>query len=388
MPISTVNWLWIGNRSLLDPTPNTSITVAQRNAIGGYSASGSTEIVPTAVTGDYQQVGATGEAFQFATVWDAPRANVRPTLFSYSTNSGEVSQTTMISAFRVEMRIQTASEPDAFRTEPATLVQMQNGDLFFRPTATAAAGWADITRVYGIEIAAVSQTVGDSFGLISHTTSFRPGIFDVAFPCFAADTLIETAEGPCRAGALRVGQMVRTAGGGFQPILWIGSRRLDGIDLARRPQLRPVRIAPGALAPGVPRQPLILSRQHRVLVRSPVAVRMFGSEEVLIAAAHLTDVPGIEPVEECDSITYVHFMFDCHRIVLAEGAAVESLYAGPQALTMLPAPCRNEILALFPELAAGRLPLPAHPLIDGRRGRKLARRHAAKGRALLGSPRA
>lgn len=109
----------------------------------------------------------------------------------------------MNSAFGVRMQVQTASDPDVFRTEPATLVQMSNGDLFFRPNSAAVASWSDITRVYGIQMASVDQSTTASDGSINHATSFRPDIFDIAFPCIAAETLVQTSSGLREAGALR-----------------------------------------------------------------------------------------------------------------------------------------------------------------------------------------
>ena len=71
---------------------------------------------------------------------DATSRSIAPTRFSYTTDAGSVTGATMNSAFGVRMQVQTASDPDVFRTEPATLVQMSNGDLFFRPNSAAVAG--------------------------------------------------------------------------------------------------------------------------------------------------------------------------------------------------------------------------------------------------------
>ena len=49
----------------------------------------------------------------------------------------------------------------------------------------------------------------------------------------------------------------------------------------------------GALGNGLPRRDLLVSRQHRMLVRSSIAGRMFGDKEVLVAAHHLTALPGV-----------------------------------------------------------------------------------------------
>ena len=63
----------------------------------------------------------------------------------------------------------------------------------------------------------------------------------------------------------------------------------------------------------------------------------------------------------CAQVTYVHFMFDAHEIVMAEGLASESFLFGDYLCNETSA-LRAEIIALFPEF--------------GRRGFRCARRGA------------
>ena len=50
---------------------------------------------------------------------------------------------------------------------------------------------------------------------------------------------------------------------------------------------RPIRIRAGTLGNGLPEADLIVSPQHRVLVRSGIARTLFGADEVLVAAKQL-----------------------------------------------------------------------------------------------------
>jgi hypothetical protein len=204
------------------------------------------------------------------------------------------------------------------------------------------------------------------------------GVIDLGHVCFAAGTRIATPRGEVPAGALRAGDAVETRDNGVQVLRWIGQRRLSAAELARRPKLRPVRIAAGALGPGCPRRELVVSPQHRLLVEGRIAERMFGAPEVLVAAIHLTRLPGIAVDAAAEDVSYVHLLFDRHEIVAAEGAAAESLHTGPEALKALSPAARAEIAALFPDLARP----PARPLVPGARARRLAARHAANRRAL------
>jgi hypothetical protein len=106
---------------------------------------------------------------------------------------------------------------------------------------------------------------------------------------------------------------------------------------------------------------------------------MFGVDEVLVAAKHLTSLPGVDQIEDCAEVTYVHFLLENHEVVFANGAMTESMYSGVQALDMVGAEARAEILSLFPELDdPAHVATPARMLVEGKNGRKLAARLAKK----------
>lgn len=206
------------------------------------------------------------------------------------------------------------------------------------------------------------------------------------FPCFVRGTMIETEFGAIAVENLSEDMRVWTRDNGLQPIRWIGSRRLGADALARNEELKPIRIRAGALGNGTPTQDLIVSQQHRILVRSRIALKMFGSHEVLVAAKQLLQIPGIDIVTDTVEVEYFHFLFDRHEVVLSNGAETESLFTGPEALKALGPAVAQEIFTLFPELKnreAGYVPAGARHLASGRMGRKLAVRHLQNGRALV-----
>ncbi len=161
-------------------------------------------------------------------------------------------------------------------------------------------------------------------------------------PCFVAGTLIETDRGEVAIEDLAVGDMVRTADHGFQPVRWIGRSLSDA-----RGDHAPVVFAPGAIGNG---RELRLSPQHRVLVQGWQAELYYGCDEVLVPAKHLID--GKRVVQErADTVLYLHLLFDRHEIVFSEGVASESFFPGDQIMLQDRA-VRAELLALFPELAS------------------------------------
>jgi hypothetical protein len=175
-------------------------------------------------------------------------------------------------------------------------------------------------------------------------------VADYASPlCFAAGTGIATPGGQVAVERLGPGDRVLLADGGTACVRLCLTRTLDGAALARDPRLRPVRITAGALGPGLPARDLFVSRQHRMLVASPIVKRMFGTEEVLIAAHRLTALPGIVLEPPRASVTYVHLVLDGHRVILAEGAPSESFLAGPVALRSLPPALAAEMQLILPD---------------------------------------
>lgn len=198
-------------------------------------------------------------------------------------------------------------------------------------------------------------------------------LHNMGIPCFCRGTRILTVSGEVAVEDLRVGDLVRTRDHGLQPVRWIGAKALDGIDLALAPKLRPIRIAAGALGAGLPDRDLLVSPQHRILVRSAIAQRMFGSDEVLVAARQLLALDGVEELA-VEAVEYFHILFDRHEIVISNGAETESLFTGPEALKALGPAAVEEIFALFPELRA-QTAEPARPLIPGAKARQMVERH-------------
>lgn len=160
--------------------------------------------------------------------------------------------------------------------------------------------------------------------------------------CFLAGTLVDTGAGPRPVEALVPGDLVWTADHGLQPLRWTGRRQNPGTG-----RFAPVRVPPGVLGN---RRPLLVSQNHRLLLAGPQIELMFGRPEVLAAAKHLTGHGGIRLVPRT-SVDYVHLLFERHEIVFAEGARAESLFPGLQALATLDPEARDEVMALFPELA-------------------------------------
>ncbi|MDO9637680.1 MAG: Hint domain-containing protein [Pseudotabrizicola sp.] len=195
-----------------------------------------------------------------------------------------------------------------------------------------------------------------SDGSVSGTLFFS-GIENVV-PCFTPGTLITTPKGLRPVEDLQPGDQILTRDSGFQDICWAGRRDLGLADLLANPALRPVRIAAGALGGGLPRRDMLVSPQHRMLIEGARAELLFGEREVLVAALNLVGLPGIARVM-ARRVSYIHVMCSQHEIMQAEGAWTESFQPGIATLRSMEPAQRDEMLALFPELAEGALAYPA-----------------------------
>ena len=95
-----------------------------------------------------------------------------------------------------------------------------------------------------------------------------------------------------------------------------------------------------------------MSRQHRILVRSPIALGTFQSEEALVPAIQLVGLPRITIDTDVDHVPYFYLMLGEHQVVLSNDALTKSLYLGPQTLHALGAGAVAEIGTISPDIVA------------------------------------
>ncbi len=170
---------------------------------------------------------------------------------------------------------------------------------------------------------------------------------------FGGDTRIATDDGHRAARDIRVGDRIPTMDNGVQTVRHVAGRHISAAELRADPRLAPVRIAAGALGNGLPERDLLVSPQHCMMLRSAQAELLCDSSEVLVPAQKLLGLPGVKKVVPAEGIEYVHFLFNRHELVFAEGAVSESLH---------PDDVAGEIVvpdaARMPDLADGASVLP------------------------------
>lgn len=205
----------------------------------------------------------------------------------------------------------------------------------------------------------------------------------VLMVCLTTGSMISTPHGNIAVEDLVVGMPVDTADGP-KPLRWIGRKTLRPQDLDANEKLRPVLIRSDALGAGIPARDMRVSRQHRMVVSSAIAERMFGARDVLVSAIRLTALSGIDVCTQSAPVTYYHLLFDDHAVITADNAQTESLFVGPVALSALSDDAREEVLALFPQLEQATAPQPAAPIPTRHQQISLINRHVKNARAVQG----
>ncbi|SOB98982.1 Hint domain-containing protein [Rhodobacter sp. JA431] len=193
-----------------------------------------------------------------------------------------------------------------------------------------------------------------------YTTDQSPTTYQM--PCFDARTRVQTPEGERAIACLRPGDVVDTRDNGPQALRWIGRFDVAGVGRSM-----PVWFETGVLGNT---RPLLLSRQHRVLLTDP------QGEEVLVPAAALLNGATVR-LQPLDRIAYVHLLFERHEIILAEGCACETLLLKRTTAGYL----ADQHIPGLPQAMGGLAQTPARPILTTRAGEQLwARIQKATGR--------
>ena len=288
------------------------------------------------------------------------------------------------------------------------IIEYDNGDLGFisdDPLSDARLGVTATLTIAGVpttfngdlsELDAFVRNTPLIGGLLNGITDLGQFVLDTAavtvevdvdgtlVVCFAAGSRILTQTGERCVEHLSVGDRVFTRDRNLQTIRWIGRRSLSARALQANPNLAPIRIRAGALGDGLPTADLVVSPQHRILIGSRIAERMFASHEVLVAAKQLLALDGVEVATDIGRVDYYHILLDRHEVIFANGIGTESLFTGEQALEAMSIEARIELFSLFPQLALAQRETPsARPLAPGRKARKMVDRHIKNQRPIL-----
>lgn len=153
--------------------------------------------------------------------------------------------------------------------------------------------------------------------------------------CFTPGTDILTPNGPRDIASLMEGDTVQTQDNGPAEILWIGRRIVSGARMAADTSLRPIRLREGALDRDVPDTGLLVSPDHRIVLRGARARTLFNADEVLVTARDLINDHTVTRAHGLSHVTYIHMLLGQHEIVFANNVPTESFHPASASLGSL-----------------------------------------------------
>ena len=168
--------------------------------------------------------------------------------------------------------------------------------------------------------------------------------------CFTPGTRIDTPDGVRLVEDLREGDQVQTQDSGAQEIQWIGRRRMTGARLYVMPYLRPIRIRAGAFGVERPDQELLVSPDHRLLLRGDAARALFNTSEVLVAARDLVNGHSVNVDMGLREVSYIHILLPDHHVIRANGVETESFHPASAHFDALEDSDRRRLAAVRPDV--------------------------------------
>lgn len=169
-----------------------------------------------------------------------------------------------------------------------------------------------------------------------YTTDKDPGSqYQHNFVCFSAQTMITTGRGEVAVSDLAVGDLVQTVDHGLQPIIWIGHRRVQIDQVSEDAQ--PIEIQPKAMPDGGLRRSVIVSPQHRLLLRAE------NGDETLAPAKAFVGLRGVRAMRGKTEMEYFTQLCAQHQILDVSGLAAESFLPGPEGFRHLSGHERLEV---------------------------------------------
>jgi len=161
---------------------------------------------------------------------------------------------------------------------------------------------------------------------------------------------VRTPCGERRIEMVRAGDLVVTRDHGLQPVRMVLRRDVSKASIARDNTLAPVCLGPRAIGPMMPRKPVWLAPEHRLLVPGYRLNGARNKENGLIKARELAGASdAVHVVQSARGVSYFTIVFDEHELFCVNGLPVESYLPSATALERLNSRLRRDIVRLFPK---------------------------------------
>jgi hypothetical protein len=180
--------------------------------------------------------------------------------------------------------------------------------------------------------------------------------------------MVRTPCGPRRVDLVGPGDMIVTRDNGMVPVRMVWHRTITAADIARHPDLAPVRLCTRAVAPMMPQKDLSVAPDQRVMVPG---FRILGQPRDRCCLVEAQDIAQGSDAAYRDApdgdVRYFTFVFDSPQVFAVNGLMVESFVPSAKVVTRLAQNLRRELVDHYPELKRqpDSYPPAAYPFVQG-----------------------
>lgn len=175
-------------------------------------------------------------------------------------------------------------------------------------------------------------------------------LFEAAFGAFARGTILQGKHGLIAIEDLTPGDLLLTADGRHEPVLWVGA--MDYAPSPKVARMPLVQVMPEAFGLARPETSVTLGPFARVLHSPPDQPGVFAKGKVMSPAAAFVDGDTVIDTLPPTDVKLYHVGVSRHAALIAGGLEIESFHPGVQPLKDLPQTMRHLFRDLFPHVAA------------------------------------
>lgn len=168
-------------------------------------------------------------------------------------------------------------------------------------------------------------------------------------PYLTMRCLVRTENGDVPMHALKPGDKVLTRDNGYQPVVWVGLRKVRTWQLEEKSPMSLIRIEAGALAENMPESEMLVTPGQAFLMTPASHWHGLGVSEMLVRAADLLSLEGVKEIE-ANKVGLGQILLDSHEVIMVNGAWTGSLRPDPDRVEAMPDRHRQELVSRFPEL--------------------------------------
>lgn len=185
--------------------------------------------------------------------------------------------------------------------------------------------------------------------IIGQTAAPALPLFETAFAAFSHGSVVQTVEGPIAVEDLQPGDMIQTAHGCPEQLIWVGSTTFSHDEMAGNLSL--ARVMPDAFGPNRPANFVTFGPAARLL-KTPMRLRRGAAYgPVLTPIKQFSDGNNVIEVSPPSPVRLFHLCLARHSVINVGGLDVESYHPGPYAPREVTPELRDRFLSLFPRFS-------------------------------------